>query len=96
MQIFCKTPCRDQYYFPAEGKKLCLDATFVDPLEPGKNLNHSRLNPNLKACVLPGSKTRDNIPKIYFIAKKDIAPFSYLTFDYGDHSRHGPEWLRNT
>ena len=60
-------------------KYFSIDATFESG-RLGRLVNHSKARSNCSTKVV----MLDGIPRLVFIAKKDILPGSELYYDYGD------------
>ena len=60
-------------------KYFSIDATFESG-RLGRLVNHSKVSSNCSTKVV----MLDGIPRLVFIAKKDILPGSELYYDYGD------------
>jgi hypothetical protein len=60
-------------------KYFSIDATFESG-RLGRLVNHSKVSSNCRTKVV----MLDGIPRLVFIAKKDILPGSELYYDYGD------------
>ena len=70
------------YYFKANGKHYCIDAT-AETGRLGRLINHSRQQPNLITKVV----MLNNCPRLVLVAKYDIEPNTELLYDYGDRSK---------
>lgn len=70
------------YYFKANGKHYCIDAT-VETGRIGRLVNHSRQQPNLQTKVV----MVQNCPRLILVAKCDIEPGTEMLYDYGDRSK---------
>ena len=70
------------YYFKAEEKSYCIDAT-VQTGRYGRLINHSRQTPNLMMKVIMDGKN----PHLILVAKHEIEPGTELLYDYGDRSK---------
>jgi histone-lysine N-methyltransferase SETD8 len=68
-------------YFRFHDDQHCLDATAEDArLGRGRLVSHSRRAPNLH----PLRVAVGGVPRVVFVALRDLAPGEELTFDYGD------------
>lgn len=72
------------YFVPKNIFLISIDAT-ADDQRYGRLINHSRLEPNLRGKVA----TVNNVPRLYFVANKDIEVGTELQFDYGDRYEEG-------
>lgn len=78
------------YYFPYNNQQYCVDAT-LETGRLGRLINHSR-NGNLITKVVEVK----GIPRLIFLAKRDIDENEELSYDYGDRSKeslHHHPWL---
>ncbi|OQR68483.1 N-lysine methyltransferase SETD8-like [Tropilaelaps mercedesae] len=81
------------YYFQHENANHCVDATLESD-RLGRLINHSIRSANLKTK----SATIGGIPRLVFVAKRDIRAGEELLYDYGDRSKESLQshpWLRN-
>lgn len=67
------------YFFHHNGVKLCLDAT-EESGKYGRLINHSKKHAN----IMPKIICIDNVPRIVFFAKENIAVGTEMLFDYSD------------
>jgi histone-lysine N-methyltransferase SETD8 len=78
------------YYFTHNNQQYCVDAT-EESGRMGRLINHSR-----NGCLMTKVVEVKGVPRLIFIAKRDIDVDEELTYDYGDRSReslrHHP-WL---
>ena len=80
------------FYFKANEKSLCLDATTVS-LDKGRMMNHSMKSPSVQAKVI----LHQGKPRVVFLAKRDIQIGEEIVYDYGDRSPQTLEvnpWLK--
>jgi len=70
------------YYFKANGKQYCIDAT-AETGRFGRLVNHSRVHPNCTTKVV----MLDKVPRLVLIAKFDVDAGTELLYDYGDRSK---------
>ncbi|XP_022689700.1 N-lysine methyltransferase KMT5A-B-like [Varroa jacobsoni] len=81
------------YYFQHENTNHCIDATLESD-RLGRLINHSIRSANLKTK----SVTIGGIPRLIFVAKRDIIAGEELLYDYGDRSKTSLQshpWLKN-
>mmetsp|Transcript_50813 Transcript_50813/g.99928 ORF Transcript_50813/g.99928 Transcript_50813/m.99928 type:complete len:181 (+) Transcript_50813:1-543(+) len=77
------------FFFRHDGRKVCIDATNerlsrVLDWGPGRLVNHSKQKPNLR--IETTSDSRD-MPRLYFVALRDIQKGEELLVDYGDRDK---------
>jgi len=81
------------FFFESQGKKFCIDAT-KETDKKGRLINHSMKTPNLK----PQKVILKGIPKLIFVANRDIQIGEELLYDYGDRLKTSIQnfpWLKN-
>ncbi|XP_074598125.1 N-lysine methyltransferase KMT5A-like isoform X2 [Brevipalpus obovatus] len=81
------------YFFEYKGKKWCVDATEPDETL-GRLINHSKKLANLKTKIVE----HRGLPRLIFIATKDIKSGEELSYDYGDRRRsvvNSLNWLKS-
>eukprot|EP00026_Physarum_polycephalum_P003576 Phypoly_transcript_03589.p1 GENE.Phypoly_transcript_03589~~Phypoly_transcript_03589.p1 ORF type:complete len:350 (-),score=56.09 Phypoly_transcript_03589:111-1160(-) len=83
-------PCY-MYYFEHRGQEMCIDATAENgTFGIGRLINHS-VNGNLDTVKL----VIDGVPRLAFIANRDISAGDELAYDYGDRTSFAAyPWLK--
>lgn len=74
--------CFAFFFKTMDGKSWCIDAADADG--PGRMINHSSKNFNLRPCVNESEKSH---PRLFFKASRDIKSGEELCYDYGERDK---------
>ena len=81
------------YFFKYNDKRYCIDATYYHP-RLGRLVNHSCVSSNLITRII----VVDGLPRLVFIACRNICLEEELLYDYGDRRKEvlaQNTWLSN-